>query len=150
MKTEYRRKRPPLPILLVEDDTVDVTLIHHILQREGFAGHVAHAYDGVQALAVLNGEAAEPIRQPCLILLDINMPRMNGLEFLRELRNRESLKRNIVIMLTTSSYDEDKIAAYDLNVAGYVLKDNMRSLIELLNTYCRINETPNNGVFDYL
>ena len=139
------KNSPSLPILLVEDDKIDTKLIRHILDKEGYTGFVAHAYDGIEALEMLAGDLGDAIDQPWLILLDINMPRMNGLEFLRELRSRDLLKRNIVIMLTTSTYNEDKIAAYDLNVAGYVLKDNMDSLIKLVTRYSQINEIPTNA-----
>jgi CheY-like chemotaxis protein len=131
-----------LPILLVEDDEIDAEVVRRALKKQHISSPLLHARDGVEALEALTGKIDAKISQPCLILLDINMPRMNGLEFLEEIRNNESLKQNIAIILTTSARNEDKIMAYNLNVAGYVLKENMNSLVEMLNQYCQINEVP--------
>jgi CheY-like chemotaxis protein len=133
------------PILLVEDDEIDAEVVRRALKKEHINGPLLHARDGVEALEVLNAEAGTQIAQPCLILLDINMPRMNGLEFLQEIRNNDALKQNIAIILTTSARNEDKITAYNLSVAGYVLKENIGSLVEMLGQYCQINELPTGG-----
>jgi DNA-binding NarL/FixJ family response regulator len=88
----------------------------------------------------------KPLTEPFMMLVDINMPRMDGIEFLRHIREQPRLKRAIAFVLTTSSRDEDVIAAYDLNVAGYVLKDNagkdFLNLIELLDCYWRVVRFP--------
>jgi DNA-binding NarL/FixJ family response regulator len=80
------------------------------------------------------------------MLVDLNMPRMNGIEFVQALRDDRELQRSIVFILTTSKRDEDKIAAYDLNVAGYIAKataeDDIRNLVSLLDSYGRIVELP--------
>jgi CheY-like chemotaxis protein len=131
-----------LPILLVEDDEIDAEVVRRALKKQCISGPLLHARDGVEALEALTGKIDAKISQPCLILLDINMPRMNGLEFLEEIRSNVNLKQNIAIILTTSARNEDKITAYNLNVAGYVLKENMNSLVEMLNQYCQINEMP--------
>ena len=70
------------------------------------------------------------------------MPRMNGLEFLQELRADNKLKDNIVFMLTTSADSEDKRKAYQMNIAGYVLKENLTMLSGMLDSYCKVNEFP--------
>ena len=81
------------------------------------------ANDGEEALRKLRGEGGEPpIRQPYLILLDLNMPGMDGLTFLDELRKSDGLKRSIVLVLTTSEDDRDKAAAFDRFIAGYISK----------------------------
>lgn len=132
-----------IPILLVEDDAIDIQIVKRTLKKESMTNPLFCAYDGVEALEILNGKNGETeIPQPCVILLDINMPRMNGLELLQKIRNSESLKQNIVIVLTTSNRNEDKMVAYNLSAAGYVLKENIEALVQLLEHYCRINELP--------
>lgn len=130
------------PILLVEDDEIDTETVKRILKKEQITNPLYCANDGVEALELLKRKNGTAITQPCLILLDINMPRMNGLEFLEQIRGDDELKQNVTFMLTTSGRNEDKISAYKLSVAGYVLKENMGRLIEMLGRYCRINELP--------
>jgi CheY-like chemotaxis protein len=105
------------------------------------------AHDGIEALEMLRGTNGRPqLPRPYLILLDLNMPRMDGIEFLKELRKDEELKKSIVFIMTTSDADEDKAKAYDLGVAGYILKSNpANAFLEtaaLLNTYWRVVEFP--------
>jgi CheY-like chemotaxis protein len=105
------------------------------------------AHDGIEALDMLRGTNGRPrLPRPFLILLDLNMPRMDGIEFLKELRKDEELKRSIVFIMTTSDADEDKAKAYNLGVAGYILKSNpANAFLEataLLETYCRVIEFP--------
>lgn len=135
-------KATQLPILLVEDDEIDTETIKRILRKERIANPLYCANDGVEALELLKRGNGGAIPQPCVILLDINMPRMNGLEFLEHMRSDEKLKKNITFVLTTSGRNEDKETAYNLSVAGYVLKENMGRLIEMLGRYCQINELP--------
>ncbi|HEY3486923.1 MAG TPA: response regulator [Gammaproteobacteria bacterium] len=132
-----------LPILLVEDDQIDTETVKRILKKEHIVNPLFCATDGVEALEILQARNSQKdITQPCVILLDINMPRMNGLEFLEEIRQHEVLKQNITFILTTSARNEDMVAAYNLSVAGYILKENMGRLVELLGEYCQINEVP--------
>ncbi len=134
-------------ILLVDDDEVDVEAIKRAFRRQKIANPVYHALDGAVALEMLRGTPdSEPIPEPRMILLDLNMPRMGGLEFLEELRQDEKLKSNVVIVLTTSNDDRDKTAAYEKQIAGYVIKDSVGDdfvkLIEMLDAYWRIVELP--------
>jgi CheY-like chemotaxis protein len=139
-------KGSQFPILLVEDDEIDTETIKRILRKEKITNPLFCATDGVEALAILkNGKGKQAIAQPCVVLLDINMPRMNGLEFLEQLRKDEQLKKNVIFILTTSGRNEDKEMAYNLGIAGYVLKENMGRLIEMLGCYCQINELPADG-----
>lgn len=136
-----------LNILLVEDDDGDAKAINRALTKARILNPVFRAHDGQEALDMLTGEHAEiDLPRPVLILLDINMPRMNGIEFLKVVRSNDDLRRVVVFMLTTSDRDEDKIEAYDLNVAGYILKEkaghDFLRLIELLDAYWRIVELP--------
>jgi CheY-like chemotaxis protein len=134
-------------ILLVEDDEVDAEAIVRSFRKEKIANPIWIACDGLEALQFLRGEAGRTrIPSPYLILLDINMPRMNGIEFLHSLRRDPELKSSIVFVLTTSNRDEDKLAAYDEQIAGYVLKqragENFINLVNMLDSFWRIVEFP--------
>jgi CheY-like chemotaxis protein len=110
-------------ILIVDDDQVDVRAIERGLKQQRIVNPVYVAEDGRQGLAMLRGEEGHPrVPQPYLILLDLNMPRMNGLQFLKELREDASLSNSIVFILTTSNSDEDRVAAYKHHIAGYLVK----------------------------
>lgn len=110
-------------IMLVEDDQVDVMNVQRAFKKLRISNPLHIANNGVEALAMLRGDGVPLVEpHPKIILLDLNMPKMNGIEFLRELRMDPALRRISVFMLTTSDDDRDKIAAYDLNVAGYILK----------------------------
>lgn len=110
-------------ILLVDDDRVDVRAVTRALRKENLSNAVQVASDGVEALAMLRGEDGhQPLPRPYLILLDLKMPRMDGIQFLREIRRDERLSDSIIFVLTTSNSDEDKVAAYKQHIAGYLLK----------------------------
>lgn len=109
-----------LNILLVDDDEVDVMNVQRALKKNEVPSTLYTAHDGLQALEALRSGTIPADRR--LILLDLNMPRMNGIEFLRELRADPVLRSNIVIVLTTSDEERDLVEAYNLNVAGYLLK----------------------------
>ena len=136
----------PVHILLVEDDDVDVMAVKRALRAQKIANPLTVARDGLEALDILRGQNQPPLERPYLILLDINMPRMNGLELLAELRADPALRSSIVFMLTTSAADADKAAAYDKNIAGYIVKNDVGrgfvELVGLLDTYWRVVEMP--------
>jgi CheY-like chemotaxis protein len=136
----------PINILLVEDDEIDAEIVQRAFRQQHISHAIAHATDGLEALQILRGEGHYPFfPQPYLILLDINMPRMNGIEFLQTLRQDATLKQSIVFVLTTSNREEDKIAAYHEKVAGYFLKSNpagFLGFINLLDAYTRLIEFP--------
>lgn len=135
-------------ILLVDDDRVDVLAIKNALEENKIANPVFVASDGLMALEMLRGKGKQSISQPYLILLDLNMPRMNGIEFLNELRKDAQLRSSIVFVLTTSKDDRDKAAAYERNIAGYVVKsevgENFIDLINLLQDYKLVVQFPTN------
>ena len=110
-------------ILLIEDDEVDVLNVQRAFRKNNL-GHKLHiAKNGLEALNMLKGDRAKPLNPlPKIILLDINMPKMNGIEFLKALRQDDELKRINVFILTTSDEMTDRSQAYDLNVAGYIIK----------------------------
>jgi CheY-like chemotaxis protein len=109
-----------LNILLVEDDEVDVMNVRRAFKKNNIGNPLWVAGNGLDALALLRGP--EIPRERRLVLLDLNMPRMNGIEFLRELRADPELGLTPVVVLTTSDDERDRVDAYHLNVAGYILK----------------------------
>ncbi|WP_437598634.1 response regulator [Sorangium sp. So ce590] len=133
-----------LNILLVEDDEVDVMNVRRAFQRNNISNPLWIAGNGVEALEILRSGVIPVERR--LILLDLNMPKMNGIEFLRELRADPDLVATSVVVLTTSNDDRDKVGAFNLNVAGYLLKPvTFLSFVELmaaLNKYWRLVELP--------
>jgi CheY-like chemotaxis protein len=120
-------------ILLVEDDVIDVKNVERALRKNNVANPLFVAANGLEALDMLRkGTVPGPRR---LVLLDLNMPKMNGIEFLQEVRKDPELSSLTVIVLTTSNDDRDKVAAYSLHVAGYLLKPvTFSSFVELMAT----------------
>ncbi|HLZ24476.1 MAG TPA: response regulator [Ktedonobacterales bacterium] len=131
-----------LNILLIEDDEVDVMNVQRAFEKSHITNPLYVASDGLDGLEKLrNGEVPKGRR---LILLDLNMPRMNGIEFLREVRDDPDLHATPVVVLTTSNNDRDKVDAYNLNVAGYLVKpvtfENFVELMISLNKYWSLIE----------
>jgi CheY-like chemotaxis protein len=133
-----------LNILLVEDDQVDVMNVKRAFGRNRISNPLFVAGDGVEGLEMLRSGKIPDERR--LVLLDLNMPRMNGIEFLRELRADKDLHLTPVVVLTTSDDERDKIDAYNLNVAGYLLKPvtfvNFVETMAALNKYWALVELP--------
>jgi len=137
----------PVTLLLVEDDEIAIACVRRVFARHqpGYPIRVAH--DGVEALELLRSvDPTGAVARPYLILLDLNMPRMNGIEFLHALRDDPALRDSIVFMLTTSDASRDMVAAYSHNIAGYLIKSRFdgafASLTELVDNYCRNVEFP--------
>ncbi|MFV5701987.1 response regulator [Flavobacterium sp. XS2P12] len=128
-------------ILLVEDDEVDVMNVKRAFSKNNIKNPLFVAGNGVEALEMLNDKI---IPLPKIIILDINMPKMNGIEFLKALRENERLKNISVFVMTTSNEDSDKIKAYNLNVAGYILKplsfEKFVSSVSTLNNFWQLCE----------
>jgi len=133
-----------LNILVVDDDDVDVMNVQRAFKKGNIPNPLFVAGDGLQGLEVLRGDAFPKTNR--LVLLDLNMPRMNGIEFLRELRADPELKATTVVVLTTSNDTRDKVEAYNLNVAGYLTKPvtfgNFVDLMVTLNKYWMLVELP--------
>jgi CheY-like chemotaxis protein len=131
-------------ILLVEDDKVDVKNVERALRKNNLSNPLFVASNGLEALAMLRDGTVPGSRR--LILLDLNMPKMNGIEFLRELRADPALASSTVVVLTTSNDDQDKVAAYGLHVAGYLLKPvtfvNFVEVMAALDKYWALVEMP--------
>jgi CheY-like chemotaxis protein len=133
-----------LNILLVEDDDVDVMNVRRAFQRAHVSNPLHVASNGLEALDLLRGDTIPADRR--LVLLDLNMPRMNGIEFLRVVRADAALRSLPVVVLTTSNDERDKVDAYNLNVAGYLLKpvtfSDFVDLMAALNKYWMLVEMP--------
>ncbi|HKY96879.1 MAG TPA: response regulator [Gemmatimonadaceae bacterium] len=133
-----------LNILLVEDDEVDVMNVRRAFERNNVSNPLYVAGNGLEALEMLR-DGTVP-RERRLILLDLNMPKMNGIEFLQALRADPEIAAAPVVVLTTSNDDQDKIDAYNLNVAGYLLKpvtfSNFCERMTTLNKYWTLVEMP--------
>lgn len=130
-------------IFIVDDDEVDVESFRRTFNKLKIANPVYRARDGVEALEMLR---TNRVPSPYIILLDINMPRMNGLEFLQRLRSDPLLTSTVVFILTTSVSEEDIFAAYRLHIAGYIPKHEMDSqfmaVVGFLDHYWRVVELP--------
>ncbi len=136
-------------ILLIEDDQVDVMNVQRAFRKGNITNPLYIAGNGLEALAMLRGtENSQPVvpTERRLILLDLNMPKMNGIEFLQALRADPDLKQTPVVVLTTSNEEKDRVSAYNLNVAGYLLKPvTFGTFVELmaaLNHYWALCEMP--------
>jgi CheY-like chemotaxis protein len=135
-------------VLLVEDDEVDVMNVRRAFKKNNIANPLHVAGNGIEALAMLRGDGKPSLipRDRRLVLLDLNMPRMGGIEFLRELRADPELRPTPVVVLTTSNDDKDRVEAYNLNVAGYILKPvtltNFIETMATLNKYWMLSEFP--------
>ncbi|GAA4296463.1 response regulator [Nibribacter koreensis] len=130
-------------ILLVEDDEVDIMNVQRAFKKNNINNPLHIAHNGIEALDLLRSGS---IPMPPIIILDINMPKMNGIEFLQELRQDPELNRISVFVMTTSNEDSDKINAYNLNVAGYILKplsfEKFISAVATLDRYWKLCERP--------
>ncbi len=136
----------PPPILLVEDNPMDLDLTLRAFSKKKFSNQVHIARDGEEALAFIpRWEAGEAL--PAVILLDINLPKVNGLEVLRQLKAHERFRRIPVVVLTSSREDKDLKTAYDLGVNSYIEKpvsfSKFMEVAEQIELYwCVLNERP--------
>jgi CheY-like chemotaxis protein len=136
-------------ILLVEDDEVDVMNVKRAFKKVNITNPIYLAGNGIEALKMLSGNNSQQPHIPKerrLVLLDLNMPKMGGIEFLQKLRSDPDLKATPVVVMTTSNQDKDRVEAYKLNVAGYLLKPvtftNFVELMAVLNNYWILCEIP--------
>jgi CheY-like chemotaxis protein len=140
-------KDSTVTVLLVDDDKVDTMAVRRSFRELNIANPIIATRNGIEALEQLRGEnGRQKVPSPYLVLLDLNMPRMGGIEFLGELRNDPSLHRAVVFVMTTSEAEEDRTRSYDRNVAGYLLKhrpgQNFSDQIGMLQQYWQSNEFP--------
>jgi CheY-like chemotaxis protein len=143
--TQINHKK--LHILLVEDDEVDIMTVQRAFSKNKVSNPLYIAKNGIEALEMLrNTHKDRQIPSPRIILMDVNMPKMGGIECLDEIRKDEKLKNSNVFMLSTSNDDRDKLKAYNLNVAGYILKpvqfEEFVAAVATLNAYWELCEQP--------
>jgi CheY-like chemotaxis protein len=132
------------PILLVEDDTVDAMTVKRALNDIHVTNALVRVTNGEQALEYLQDKANA---EPCVILLDLNMPKMNGVEFLKIVKAGDNRLRCIpVIVLTTSKADQDRFECFNCSAAGYIVKPvDYKGFVEamrILNLYWTLSELP--------
>jgi CheY-like chemotaxis protein len=131
------------PILLVEDDRVDVMTIRRALKEINVSNNVIVAGNGEEGLAYLQNPKNI---LPCIILLDINMPKMNGIEFLEIMKKEDRLKIIPVIVLTTSQEEQDRTNSFNLGISGYMIKPvdykQFVDVIKTINLYWTLSELP--------
>lgn len=143
MQVPHKQNYKEVTLLIVDDDDIDAIALERALRKLRLLNTVCRARDGQEALDMLR-DAVVPA--PYIILLDLNMPRMNGLEFLQALRTDLTLTHAVVFVLTTSKSDEDLVAAYRKHVAGYVFKQHMDrdflEVVSLIEHYWRLVELP--------
>lgn len=137
----------PVKFLVVEDDSVSVMAIKRALKKLDITNDVVIAKDGQQALDILRGENGESkILPPFIVTLDLNMPRMDGFEFLAEVRKDEALQSTIIFVLSTSDAPKDVSTAYQSLIAGYIVKDNLGDsfvkAFDMINSYSKIVAMP--------
>lgn len=139
----------PINILLVEDDEVDIMNVQRAFRKNNISNPLYVTRNGLEALNVLKGNGDMVVPLPRIVLLDINMPRMGGIELLTEMRKHPELRSISVFVMTTSNEESDKIAAYDLNVAGYIVKplsfEAFANAVAILNNYWQLCEMPVGG-----
>lgn len=138
-------------ILLVEDDDIDAETVVRGLAGARIANPLVRARDGIEAMEILQGtNGRQKLQPPYLLLVDIRMPRLDGLGLVRAIRSNPALQRTIIFVLTTSESDRDRMAAYNEHVAGYIVKsnapDHFLRLARMLEYYLLIVELPPQAV----
>lgn len=140
--------RNNVPILLVEDDQVDVMTVQRAFKRNKILNPLYVCSNGEEAIKFLRHEGiysdSEKSPKPGIILLDLNMPVMNGIEFLKVVKSDEDLKRIPVVVLTTSKEEEDRFKSFSLSVAGYIIKpvefEKFVEAVQLIDLYWSLSE----------
>jgi CheY-like chemotaxis protein len=143
LQTTYKQNYKEVTLFVIDDDDIDAIALERALRKLRLLNTIQRARDGQQALELLRSGA---IAEPYIILLDLNMPRMGGIEFMKTLRTDPLLTHSVIFVLTTSKSDQDLVAAYREHVAGYIFKQHMdRDFLEvigLIEHYWRLVELP--------
>lgn len=128
-----------MKILMIEDDDVDAEMVVRGFARARIDNEITIAENGIEALEILRRNGKDKFSKPFIILLDLNMPRMSGFEFLETIRADDALKDSIVFVLSTSKAESDMARSYEMNVAGYIVKSDVgpsfTNAVELLDRY---------------
>jgi DNA-binding response OmpR family regulator len=134
------------PILLIEDDDVDVMTVKRALKDLKVTNQLVPISDGEDAIEYLKDESAT---KPCIVLLDLNMPKMDGAEFLKIVKADKALKKIPIVILTTSNSDRDVIESFELGAAGYMVKsvdyEIFVETIKAIDRYWTLSKLPSNG-----
>ena len=134
------------PILLIEDDDVDVMTVKRALKDLKVSNELVTAGDGEEAIQYLRSKSAA---KPCIVLLDLNMPKMDGTEFLKIVKADRALKKIPVVILTTSNSDRDVIDSFERGAAGYMVKsvdyEKFVETIKAIDMYWTLSKLPSNG-----
>lgn len=137
------------PVLLVEDDSIDAMTVRRAFRELRVVNPLKHVINGEEALTYLRDEAND---KPCVILLDLNMPKMNGTEFLKVAKADLTLRKIPVVALTTSSEERDVVETFQLNVAGYIIKPvdykNFVEAVRTIDVYWTLSELPEENAED--
>lgn len=135
--------RSSMPILLVEDDRVDAMTVKRALKDLNVTNPLVHKLNGQEALEYLRNNSN---KKPCVALLDLNMPKMNGIEFLKIIKADDELKKIPIVVLTTSEDTQDKLETFGLSIAGYIVKPaDYKKFVEAIRTvnlYWTFSELP--------
>jgi CheY-like chemotaxis protein len=133
-----------VPIFILEDNEIDREIALRTFKKADIQNPVYFATDGIEALSMLKASDADAkqIQQPCLIITDLNLPRMDGISFIEELQNDKVLKQNITFILSTSERPSDIERGFRLNISGYFLKDDISQIAQFLKTYLGLCKFP--------
>lgn len=138
------KKPEDVTLFLIEDDDIDAMMIERSFKKQKIANPIVRAFDGIEALEMLR---TKKVSRPLVILLDLQMPRMNGIEFLKQLRKDDTLSEIIVFVLTTSQSEEDMLSSYRQHIAGYFVKgqsgEQFLDIINAINSYWKVVQLPN-------
>jgi len=134
------------PILLVEDDRVDAMTLKRALNDQKVISPLVQVTNGEEAIEYLRNGGNQ---EPCLILLDLNMPKMNGVEFLKIVKADETLKKIPIVVLTTSAEERDIAESFERGAAGYMVKsvdyEKFVEIVRAIDAYWSLSELPNRG-----
>jgi CheY-like chemotaxis protein len=143
------RMRDSRPVLLVEDDTIDAMTVQRAFRELNVSNTLRRAVNGEEALAFLSEPDSD---SPCVILLDLNMPKMNGIEFLKAVKDDPEWRKIPIVVLTTSNEERDIVETFRLSVAGYIIKPvDYKKFVEAIRTidlYWTISELPKERIDD--
>ena len=135
-------KTKPVTVFVVDDDDIDVMSIERAFKKSNITNPMMRAKDGLEALEMLKQNR---VPKPFIILLDINMPRLNGIDMLIKLRSDPAILDAVVFMFTTSKNEQDKLKAYEKHVAGYIVKQatgGVMDVVDMLERYWRVVDFP--------
>jgi len=134
------------PLMLIEDDDIDVMTVNRAMQDLKVTNQLVSMSNGEEAIKYLRDESAV---KPSLVLLDLNMPKMDGAEFLKIVKADKALKKIPVVILTTSNSDRDVIKSFELGAAGYMVKsvdyEKFVETIRAIDRYWTLSKLPSNG-----